>query len=168
MPILAFMVDSINANISDLNRFISFCQTHSYIGRFMNYTGASSASPALTAYERLSDEYRQSPVNSYIHRIIIGNSYDKYLQIVDRHTRHHKMSPSSQKHSDIYDSAVKLTRPRFYNRIYSRPIYRPHIRECAYSHPSYSLSIQLQTRRICGNIFIRGLFYCSDALLLHR
>ncbi len=103
---LAFMVDSINANISDLNRFISFCQTHSYIGRFMNYTGASSASPALTAYERLSDEYRQSPVNSYIHRIIIGNSYDKYLQIVDPTYSTSQNVAKLTKALDIYDSQL--------------------------------------------------------------
>ena len=80
---LTFMVDSINGNISDLNRLISFCQTHSYISRFMNYTGAASPNAALKAYDRLSDEYRSSPASSYIHRLIIGNSYNKYLQLVD-------------------------------------------------------------------------------------
>lgn len=80
---LSFMVDSINENISEVNRLVSFCQTHSYISRFMKYTGTGSPSTALLAYDRLNDEYLVNPASDYIHRIIIGNSYDRYLQIVD-------------------------------------------------------------------------------------
>lgn len=102
---LTFMVDSINGNISDINRFVSFCQTHSYIGRFMNYTGAS-ANTALKAYDRLNDEYLSSPVSSYIHRIIVGNSYDKYLQIVDPTYSTSNNVSKITKSLDIYDAQL--------------------------------------------------------------
>ncbi|MDD6572201.1 MAG: sensor histidine kinase [Thermoflexaceae bacterium] len=80
---LSFMADSINRNITEVFRLISFCQTHNYIGEFMNYDGSSSSSVAIKAHERLNEEYLASSVNPYIHRIIIGNNHDRYLQIVD-------------------------------------------------------------------------------------
>ncbi len=80
---LSFMADSINENITSLSRFISFCQTHSYIGQFLDYTDSSSPRIALRAYDRLNEEYMSSPVSDYIHRLIIGNNHDRYLQLVD-------------------------------------------------------------------------------------
>lgn len=80
---LSFMADSINENITNVNRLISFCQTHNYISRFLNYNSSSAPNVALNAYERVNEEYLSSPVSDYIHRLIIGNNYDRYIQIVD-------------------------------------------------------------------------------------
>ena len=118
---LAFMVDSINGNISDVGRFISFCQTHSYISRFMNYKGDFSPNAALKAYDRLNDEYMSSPVGSYMHRIIIGNSHDKYLQIVDPTYSTSKNVSKITKTLDIYDSQIKADAADFSTGFISDP-----------------------------------------------
>lgn len=80
---LSFMTDSINRNIEELSSLIFFCQTHLYIGAFLKYNNAAAPSIAIQAYDRLTEEYRSSSITSHIHRIIIGNNYDKYIQIVD-------------------------------------------------------------------------------------
>lgn len=80
---LSFMVDSINQNITELTRLVNFCQTHTYIGDFLNYNYFSPSSVALKAHDRLAEEYRSCSVNSYIHRIIIGNDNNRFIQIVD-------------------------------------------------------------------------------------
>lgn len=80
---LTFMTDSVNRNIEELSRLFSFCRNHLYIGSFLKYSDSSSPSIALNAFERLSEEYYASPIMSHIHRIIIGNDFDKYIQIVD-------------------------------------------------------------------------------------
>lgn len=103
---LSFMVDSINENISDINRLISFCQTHSYISRFMNYTENDSPNAALKAYDRLNDEYITNPASNYIHRIIIGNSHDRYLQIVDATYSTSQNVAAITRSLDIYESQL--------------------------------------------------------------
>lgn len=103
---LTFMVDSINENISDINRLISFCQTHSYISRFMNYTENDSPNTALKAYDRLNDEYMSNPASKYIHRIIIGNSHDRYLQIVDATYSTSQNVAAVTRSLDIYESQL--------------------------------------------------------------
>ncbi len=103
---LSFMVDSINENISDINRLISFCQTHSYISRFMNYTENDSPNTALKAYDRLNDEYMSNPASKYIHRIIIGNSHDRYLQIVDATYSTSQNVAAVTRSLDIYESQL--------------------------------------------------------------
>lgn len=80
---LSFMVDSINQNITELTRLVNFCQTHNYITDFLNYNYFSPASIAIKAYDRLTEEYRASSVSAYIHRIIIGNDHDRFIQIVE-------------------------------------------------------------------------------------
>jgi len=80
---LSFMVDSINLNISELTRLVNFCQTHVYITDFLNYNYFSPSSMAIKAYDRLTEEYRASSISSYIHRIIIGNDNNRFIQIVD-------------------------------------------------------------------------------------
>ncbi len=80
---LSFMTDSVNRNIEELSRLVSFCQNHLYIGNFLKYSEYSAPSVAINAFERLCEEYYASPITSHIHRIIIGNDYDKYIQIVD-------------------------------------------------------------------------------------
>ena len=47
----------------------------------MNYTAESSSQIAIRAYDRLYEEYRLSPAKSFVHRIIVGNEFDKYLMI---------------------------------------------------------------------------------------
>lgn len=103
---LSFMVDSINENISDINRLISFCQTHSYISRFMDYTENDSPNAALKAYDRLNDEYISNPASNYIHRIIIGNSHDRYLQIVDATYSTSQNVAAITRSLDIYESQL--------------------------------------------------------------
>lgn len=80
---LSFMVDSINQNITEINRLVQFCQTNNRIGTFMNYKENTSKDVSMKAYERLSEEFISSTANSYIHRLIIGNNHDYFLQIVD-------------------------------------------------------------------------------------
>lgn len=80
---LSFMVDSINQNTTEINRLVQFCQTNSRIGSFMYYKENTSSSVSLKAYERLAEEYISSTANSYIHRLIIANNHDYFLQIVD-------------------------------------------------------------------------------------
>lgn len=80
---LSFMRDSINGNIAELSRLSFFCETHLYIGEFLSYSDVSQSAVAIRAYERLAEEYRACPVNAGIHRMIIGNEYNKYIQIVD-------------------------------------------------------------------------------------
>ena len=84
---LSFMVDSINENISEVNRLVSFCQTHSYISRFMKYTGTGSPSTALLAYDRLNDEYLVNPASDYIHRITATTATCRLLMPPTRHHR---------------------------------------------------------------------------------
>lgn len=103
---LSFMVDSINENIAEVNRLVSFCQTHSYISRFMKYTGTGSPNTALLAYDRLNDEYLVNPASDYIHRIIIGNSYDRYLQIVDATYSTSRNVAEITRSLDIYESQL--------------------------------------------------------------
>lgn len=80
---MGFLTDSIDSNINELTRFVRFCQTHEYFTAFMSYDRYSSSSIAINAYKRLNEEYLASPIGSYIHRIIIGNNHNKYLQIVE-------------------------------------------------------------------------------------
>jgi len=35
---LSFMTDSVNRNIEELSRLVSFCQNHLYIGNFLKYS----------------------------------------------------------------------------------------------------------------------------------
>jgi two-component system sensor histidine kinase YesM len=78
---MLFLADSINSNLSAVKHLSAFCQAHPDLGNYMNYTAESSSQIAIRAYDRLYEEYRLSPAKSFVHRIIVGNEFGKYLMI---------------------------------------------------------------------------------------
>lgn len=110
---LSFMTDSVNRNIEELSDMIFFCQTHLYIGDFLKYNGSSSPAVAIKAYDRLSEEYRSSSIMSYIHRIIIGNDYDKYIQIVEPYFSTSRNVSLMTRELDVYKEQIQLGQYNF-------------------------------------------------------
>lgn len=114
---LRFLASSINSNWSNILNFNRWCQTNNTILNYVSDT-TNNSTLALSAHERLTEEYQNLGNSSYIHRIVITACTDKYLQIVPVVYSTSKNVAQGAKELDYFD---KL-----------------------YTNPSYDFSIGLQ------------------------
>lgn len=62
---------------------IRWAQVNEKIGEYVIENNKDRyASTAVAAHERLTEEYQNSPVNSYLQRIVIGNNTNRFIQVV--------------------------------------------------------------------------------------
>jgi two-component system sensor histidine kinase YesM len=80
---MKFLTDSIDSSLASVDSMVSWAKGNTAIS---NYTEAKNNSSygitSLKAYERLYEEYQNSPVNSMLFRVVIGNKYGRFIQVV--------------------------------------------------------------------------------------
>jgi two-component system sensor histidine kinase YesM len=80
---MKFLTDSINSNLESVDNIANWAKGNTTIS---SYTEAKNNSKygltSLKAYDRLYEEYQNSPVNSMLFRVVIGNKYGRFIQVV--------------------------------------------------------------------------------------
>lgn len=80
---LKFLTDSVEHNLESVFRLIQWTQTNTEISQYVDVIDDNKyAKVAVKAHERLAEEYQNSSANVFIQRIVIGNSHNRYIQIV--------------------------------------------------------------------------------------
>lgn len=80
---LKFLADSIDTNLESVNHLIRWAQGNTTIGTYIDAANDNTYGiTALKTHERLNEEYQNNPVNNMIHRIVIGNTQGRFIQII--------------------------------------------------------------------------------------
>ncbi len=79
---LRFLVESMENNLSNVTQLTRWCQTNKTISEYVEAGNDGDSLLALSAHERLTEQYQSSGASNYIHRAIIANHKGDYIQIV--------------------------------------------------------------------------------------
>ncbi len=80
---LEFLSNNIDSDINTALNIVTFSQSNKEIMDYLECTDpVDYPLYATKAYDRLYEDYRNNPISSYIRRIIIGNNYNRYIQVV--------------------------------------------------------------------------------------
>ena len=80
---LRFLSDSIDSNLQSVYQMVRWAQVNEKIGDYVAETDPESyAATAVIAHNRLTEEYQNSPANTYIQRMVIGNDTNRFIQVV--------------------------------------------------------------------------------------
>lgn len=80
---LKLFSDSIDSHLESIYQLIRWCQVNTTIGEYVAAgDSASYGRIAIEAQERLNEEYQSNPSLKYIHRVVVGNNADRYIQVV--------------------------------------------------------------------------------------
>lgn len=79
---LRFLVESMENNLNNVTQLTRWCQTNKTISEYVESGNDNDPLLALTAHERLTEQYQSSGASNYIHRAIIANNDGDYIQIV--------------------------------------------------------------------------------------
>lgn len=78
---LKLLSDSIDTNISSINRMVRFCCTNSSIAEYIEQNPNPGSVLSVATYDRISEEYANNPANNYMPRLaVITNEH--FLQVV--------------------------------------------------------------------------------------
>lgn len=77
---LLFLVDYIDNELNNIDELILYCQTNNTIASFVE--SHSSTSKRINAYETLSEYCQNNASSSYLHRVVITNLAESYIQVV--------------------------------------------------------------------------------------
>lgn len=79
---LLFLSDYIDHELNNIDELVRYCQTNSKISAFVESKDSSSTKKRIDAYETLSEYCQNSTSSSYLHRVVITNLAEQYIQIV--------------------------------------------------------------------------------------
>ncbi len=80
---LEFLTNYLDSTFGSIFHIVKFAQSNKEITEYLECTDeAAYAKASTTAYDRLYEEYRNNAAGAFIRRIIVGNDYNRYLQIV--------------------------------------------------------------------------------------
>lgn len=79
---LQLVMDNISANIDDLVYLSKWCRSNETIIEYLETSTQPSSVLSLEAFDRLKEEYLNTPISEYIKRIVISDDHTKYLQII--------------------------------------------------------------------------------------
>ena len=79
---LQFLADTIDANMDSVKKLISFSQSNTTIGDYVDASKSKTSVLSLKAFERLNIELESNDAKKYVHRLIISSTEDYYLQVV--------------------------------------------------------------------------------------
>lgn len=99
---LELLSDSINSNISGINRFIRFIQTNSNVSEYIEASPEPDSVLTVATYDRLSEEYSNNPANAYMPRVVVVSG-SHFMQIVNA------------TYSQDIDLAVEIPKLDFFN-----------------------------------------------------
>lgn len=108
---MKFLADSIDNNLESVNHLIRWAQGNTTIGKYIQAPdNASYGITALQAHTRLTEEYQNTPVNAMLHRVVIGNKNQRFIQIVAaQYSSTHNLSaaiPALPYFADLYDNSA--------------------------------------------------------------
>ncbi len=108
---MKFLADSIDSNLESINHLIRWAQGNTTIGRYIQAPDNDSYGIiALQAHTRLTEEYQNNPVSSMLHRVVIGNKNQRFIQIVAaQYSSTHNLSvdiPALPYFADLYDNST--------------------------------------------------------------
>lgn len=108
---MKFLADSIDNNLESVNHLIRWAQGNTTIGRYIQTPDNDSYGIiALQAHTRLTEEYQNNPVSSMLHRVVIGNKNQRFIQIVAaQYSSTHNLSadiPALPYFADLYDNTT--------------------------------------------------------------
>ncbi len=79
---LRLLSDSINANLTDIDQMVRFCQTNANIASYIANTPDPGSVLSVSTYNRISEEFNSNPSGSYMVRLaVITDAH--FLQIVN-------------------------------------------------------------------------------------
>lgn len=121
---MKFLTDSIDDSLNSVTQLINWAQGNTTIS---SYTEAKNGSgyglKALKAYERLYEEYQNTPVNSMLFRVVIGNKYNRFIQIVPtQYSTNHDLGAEIPKLS-YFDELLWSSQEQFSTGFLSDPFY---------------------------------------------
>jgi two-component system sensor histidine kinase YesM len=80
---MRFLTDSIDDNLASVNDLITWAQGNTTISSYTEAKNNKSyGATSVKAYERLYEEYLNTPVSSMIFRAVVGNKYGRFIQVV--------------------------------------------------------------------------------------
>ena len=79
---LYLLSDSIGSNINDIYRISQFCQTNNSVASYLEKDVSTDNALAISAYNRINEEYYGNPSKSYITRLAVISDKN-FIQIVD-------------------------------------------------------------------------------------
>ncbi|MCM1261448.1 MAG: histidine kinase [Butyrivibrio sp.] len=112
---MKFLTDSIDSNLESVNHLIRWAQENTTISEYVQAPdNRDYGIIALQAHTRLTEEYQNNPVSSMLHRIVICNKNQRFIQIVAaQYSSTHNLSieiPALPYFDDLYNnSAGKLS-----------------------------------------------------------
>lgn len=108
---MKFLADSIDNNLESVNHLIRWAQGNTTIGRYIQAPDNDSYGIiALQAHTRLTEEYQNTPVNAMLHRVVIGNKNQRFIQIIAaQYSSTHNLGvdiPALPYFADLYDNTA--------------------------------------------------------------
>jgi two-component system sensor histidine kinase YesM len=108
---MKFLADSIDSNLESVNHLIRWAQGNTTIGKYIQAPDNEAYGIiALQAHTRLTEEYQNNPVSSMLHRVVIGNKNQRFIQIVAaQYSSTHNLSvdiPALPYFADLYDNSA--------------------------------------------------------------
>lgn len=108
---MKFLADSIDNNLESVNHLIRWAQGNTTIGRYIQAPDNDSYGIiALQAHTRLTEEYQNTPVNAMLHRVVIGNKNQRFIQIIAaQYSSTHNLGvdiPALPYFADLYDNTT--------------------------------------------------------------
>lgn len=79
---LLFLTDYIDNELNNIDELIHYCQTNSTIASFVESRNYASTSKRIDAYETLSEYCQNNASADYLHRVVITNLAESYIQVV--------------------------------------------------------------------------------------
>lgn len=79
---LLFLSDYINHELNNIDELVRYCQSNSKINAFVESKEHSSTQKRIDAYETLAEYCQNSTSSSYLHRVVVTNLAEQYIQVV--------------------------------------------------------------------------------------
>lgn len=79
---LLFLTDYIDHELNNIDELILYCQTNTTIGAFVESRDLTSTSKRVAAYETLSEYCQNNGSSAYLHRVVVMNLAENYIQVV--------------------------------------------------------------------------------------
>lgn len=79
---LLFLSDYIDNELNNIDELVRYCQTNSKINAFVESSDNASTRKRIEAYEALAEYCQTNTSSSYLHRVVITNLAERYIQVV--------------------------------------------------------------------------------------
>lgn len=104
---LLFLSDYIDHELNNIDELVRYCQTNSKISAFVESKDYTSTRKRIDAYETLSEYCQSNTSSSYLHRVVVTNLAERYIQVV------------AANYSSTTNIAHSLPEQRFYEELLS-------------------------------------------------